>query len=369
MQKRGRCSEGVRPDGPRGLRAFTLIEVLVVVAIIALLVAVLLPSLSEARDRAKLASCTANAKQIMTMVAMYQSENKDYVPVMFWYASAIKSDVEYDVPANNALFSVALRQQDAGAGKLPSYLKDPMNARDPWTWQQLQAYEDSPLLLDQYVCPFVRGQPSVWYPDPDISGEPPRPWHNIDDNYGSVKGPGEEIKPKLLEHEGKHESYGVVLGESSWPGPEYGNEDHPWLPTGKGGFLKYPFLKWEISYKVDDAGNPVGFNPPVGDDPGFELWPGAIKRGGGNKRKILDSPRRWSNADARRLRMASLSDCLTAFCMQGEWWRSMPGEKDGSIVNYKSHRTTRGSGTNAMFADTHIEWVSSHHMVLPGTGK
>src|SRR5262249_644776 len=45
---------------------FTILELLVVVAIIALLVAILIPSLSEARDQAKSAKCLANMQDMGT---------------------------------------------------------------------------------------------------------------------------------------------------------------------------------------------------------------------------------------------------------------------------------------------------------------
>jgi len=56
---------------------FTLIELLVVVAIIALLVAILLPSLTRAREIAKRATCGSNLRQIGVSATTYATSNKD----------------------------------------------------------------------------------------------------------------------------------------------------------------------------------------------------------------------------------------------------------------------------------------------------
>jgi prepilin-type N-terminal cleavage/methylation domain-containing protein len=61
-------------------RGFTLIEVLVVVAIIGLLVAILIPSLSKAREQAKRTLCASNQKQMMSGIHMYATAHKGSIP-------------------------------------------------------------------------------------------------------------------------------------------------------------------------------------------------------------------------------------------------------------------------------------------------
>lgn len=64
-------------------KGFTLIELLVVVAIIAILAAMLLPALSQARERARGAVCIGNLKHIGIAFLMYASDYDGYLPAYY----------------------------------------------------------------------------------------------------------------------------------------------------------------------------------------------------------------------------------------------------------------------------------------------
>jgi len=72
----------------RRRHAFTLIEILVVVAIIALLVAILIPSLRRARDQALNVVCGSNLGQVGKALHMYAHDSKGHLPVLYRTPSA-----------------------------------------------------------------------------------------------------------------------------------------------------------------------------------------------------------------------------------------------------------------------------------------
>ena len=64
--------------------AFTLIELLVVIAIIALLLSILMPSLTKAKELAKRAVCTSNMHQWAIAMQSYTMDNNDKYPERYW---------------------------------------------------------------------------------------------------------------------------------------------------------------------------------------------------------------------------------------------------------------------------------------------
>jgi prepilin-type N-terminal cleavage/methylation domain-containing protein len=77
MQKAGVC---VFTFSPKRL-AFTLVELLIVVAIIAILASLLLPVLAKAKEKARRAQCANNLRQIGLGIEMYRQDNNQCPPL------------------------------------------------------------------------------------------------------------------------------------------------------------------------------------------------------------------------------------------------------------------------------------------------
>lgn len=74
-----RCRMTIRMEARRAL-AFTVLEMLVVAALVALLASLLLPSLGRARTQASNAACVNNLRQLGTAVRVYADDHEDRLP-------------------------------------------------------------------------------------------------------------------------------------------------------------------------------------------------------------------------------------------------------------------------------------------------
>jgi len=97
-------------------RRFTLIELLVVVAIIGVLASMLMPALSKARGRARLAACGSNLKQVGLALLMYTEDFNDHFPYPNYCWGWTPADSGY--PGNWVYTRSAAGGEATGLGRL-----------------------------------------------------------------------------------------------------------------------------------------------------------------------------------------------------------------------------------------------------------
>jgi prepilin-type processing-associated H-X9-DG protein/prepilin-type N-terminal cleavage/methylation domain-containing protein len=84
--KTGRITRINSPHSRNFVRAFTLVELLVVIGIIAVLIGVLLPALNKARAQSQSVACLSNMRQLGQALNMFAQEHKGYLPKAWFNA-------------------------------------------------------------------------------------------------------------------------------------------------------------------------------------------------------------------------------------------------------------------------------------------
>lgn len=139
-------------------RGFSLIEVLVVVAILALLIAILLPALTRARLRSRVVMVHCDLRQITIALDAYAMEHKDHLPPT---RQSCGTNVLYQLPFELAVKKYLPRSPDA---LKRSYMEDPFNPGQTYRYRAPGPVWQNGVFMD-FPDSTWRPRAQIWVPD------------------------------------------------------------------------------------------------------------------------------------------------------------------------------------------------------------